>query len=63
MSDHSSRDDGTQTGPGEQIRPKRDTKDRDPGSPGSGRAGGRPTEDDIAKRADKDGARHSGGAK
>lgn len=63
MSDHSSRDDGTQKGPGEQLRPKEGGKDRDTGSLGSGRAGGRHTEDDLAKRADKDGARRSGGAK
>lgn len=62
MSDHSSRDDGTQTGPGEQIHPKEGRKDRDAGSLGSGRAGGRPTEDDLAKQADKGGARRSGGA-
>jgi len=63
MSDHSSGDDGTQTGPGEQIRPKKGGKDPDAGSLGSGRVGGRPTEDDLAKQADKDGARRSGGAK
>jgi hypothetical protein len=61
MSDQHSRDDGTQTGAGEQIRPKEGGKDRAPGSLGSGRAGGRPTEDDLAKRADRNGVSGKGG--
>lgn len=63
MSDQNSRDDGTRNGPGEQILPKKGGKGRDPGSLGSGRVGGRPTEDDLAKREGKDGASAHGGEK
>ena len=63
MSDQQGRDDGTQNGPGEQVRPKVDDKKRNHGSLGSGRAGGRPTEDDLAKRGGADGAADDGGGK
>lgn len=50
MSDQNGRHDGTQNGPGEQIRPKRDDTDRDRSSLGSGRSRERPTEDDLARK-------------
>ncbi|MBE1526882.1 hypothetical protein GGC65_001338 [Sphingopyxis sp. OAS728] len=63
MSDQNKRDDGMQNGPGEQIRRKEGGKDRHDASLGSGRAGGRPTEDDLAKREDTGGASGEGGDK
>ena len=63
MSDQSKRADGTQTGPGEQVRPKTIEKDSKPASLGNGRAGGRPTEDDLAKREVAAGAPDKGGDK
>lgn len=63
MSVQCNRDDGTQSGPGEQVQPEQDGKDRDEGSLASGRAGGRPTEDDLAKRGDTDRASGEGGDK
>ncbi|RYD45587.1 MAG: hypothetical protein EOP63_00515 [Sphingomonadales bacterium] len=63
MSDQSKGDDGTQNGPGEQVRPKAVEKDGKSASLGSGRAGGRPTEDDLAKQDDADGASDKGGDK
>ncbi len=58
MNDQNRRDDGTPTRPGEQIRPKRGGKEQE--ALGSGRAGGCLTEDDLAKRADRDGASDEG---
>lgn len=63
MSDQQRRDDGTQNGPGEQVRAKQDKKTRDRRSLGSGRVGGRPTEDDLAKRGAAGGAADDGGGK
>lgn len=61
MSDQQARDDGTQNGPGEQVRPKDGDKNHDRASLGSGRAGGRPTEEDLTKRDNAGGAAGNGG--
>lgn len=61
MTDQNGRDDGTQKGPGEQIRPV-DDKRGNP-QPLGENEGPRPTEDDLAKRDGRGPANLEGGDK